>query len=289
MNYLNAGVQGALLGGQYALFASGLSLMFGVLRVVNLAHGDLGILAAFAVMALLAAWHLPLAVAVPLVLAAMAGLGVLLHLGVLDRAMRQGAIAPMIATFGVSIALANLLLQTFSSNSRAIDLGSFGSASLTVGGISVGWLPLTGFTLAVVVLVSLHLALSRSRLGREVRATADDAATAALVGVDSRRVYLAVTAVAVVMAGLAGIGYAMTSLVTPLAGPSRLIFAFEAVVIGGLGSLWGTLAGGIVLGMAQTLGAELDASSGVLLGHLVFLAVLAFRPQGLFATAQVRA
>jgi branched-chain amino acid transport system permease protein len=289
VNFLNAGVQGALLGGQYALFASGLSLMFGVLRVVNLAHGDLGILAAFVVIALMAGWHLPLLVAVPAVLIGMAGLGALLHVGVLDRAMRQGAIAPMIATFGLSIAVANLLLQLFSSNSRAIDLGAFGSASLTVGGISVGWLPLTGFSLAVAVLLSLHLVLSRSRVGREVRATADDAATAALIGVDSRRIYLMVTAVAVAMAGLAGIGYAMTSLVTPLAGPSRLIFAFEAVVIGGLGSLWGTLAGGILLGMAQALGAELDASSGVLIGHLVFLAVLAFRPGGLFATVRVRA
>jgi branched-subunit amino acid ABC-type transport system permease component len=187
MNYLNALVQGALLGGQYALFASGLSLMFGVLRVVNLAHGDLGILAAFGAMALLAA-HQPVAVAVPIVLAGMAVVGVALHLGVLDRAMRQGAIPPMIATFGLSVAVSNLLQETFSANSRSIDLGSFGAASLHLGGLAVGWLPLAIFAVAVAVLVALHLTLATSRLGRAVRATADDSPTAALVGVDSRRI-----------------------------------------------------------------------------------------------------
>jgi branched-chain amino acid transport system permease protein len=277
-----------LLGGQYALFASGLSLMYGVLKVVNLAHGDLGILCAFLVMAAVAGWHLPLVVAVGLGLALMAAAGVVLQLGVLDRTMRQGPVPTMIATFGLSIALGNLLQQVFSANSRSIDLGGFGTASVASGGIAIGLLPVTIFALAVGVLLSLQVVIARSGLGRAVRAAADDPAAARLVGVDTRRVYLTVAAIAVLLAGLAGTAYAMTSLVTPLAGPARLIFAFEAVVIGGLGSLWGTLAGGILLGVAQAIGAELDPSSGVLAGHLVFLAVLAFRPRGLVA-ARVRA
>jgi branched-chain amino acid transport system permease protein len=289
VSYLNAVVQGILLGGQYAIFASGLSLMFGVLRVVNLSHGDLGILAAFVAMGLITTLDLPLPVVAVAVLAFMAAAGAALQLGVLQRTMRKGPIPPMIATFGLSIAIGSLLQELFSANSRSIDVGTFATSSLTLGGISVGWLPLTVFAGAVVVLLALHLALGRTGIGRTVRATADDPDTAGLVGVDARRVYVTVVALAVVLAGLAGLAYAATSLVTPLAGPSRLIFAFEAVVIGGLGSLWGTLAGGAVLGVAQAVGAELDPSSGILIGHLVFLGVLAFRPRGLFPTAQARA
>ncbi|WP_088287899.1 branched-chain amino acid ABC transporter permease [Kineosporia sp. A_224] len=289
MRLLDAVVQGCLLGGQYALFAAGLSLVFGVLKVVNLAHGDLGILAAFAAIGLAAGAGLPLALAVGVVLVGMLAVGAALHAGLLARTTGALPQISMIATFGLSVVIGNTLQEVFSADPRALDLGSFGTAGVTVGGISVGLLPAAVLAVAVAALTGLHLVLTRTAFGRRVRATADDPATAALVGVDARRTYLVVTALAVGLAGLAGIAYAASSLVTPLAGPSRLIFAFEAVVIGGLGSLWGTLVGAVVLGVAQSVGSVVDPSSGVLAGHLVFLAVLATRPAGLLARTRVRA
>lgn len=289
MNVVNALVQGALLGGQYALFAAGLSLMFGVLKVVNLGHGDLGLLAAFGAVGLVSGLGLPLLLVVPLVLLGMVIAGALLHRAVLRRTMRGSPEIAMIATFGVSVVIGNALQGFFSPDPRSLDLGSFATSGVTVAGLSVGYLPSSVLLLAVAVLVGLHLTLTRTGLGRRVRATSDDPDTAGLVGIDAERAYLVVTLVAVALAGLAGVAYAASSLVTPLAGPSRLIFAFEAVVVGGPGSLWGTLLGGLTLGMAQSLGAAVDPSSGVLAGHLVFLVVLAVRPMGLFARARVRA
>ncbi|WP_088315441.1 branched-chain amino acid ABC transporter permease [Kineosporia sp. R_H_3] len=289
MRLLDAVVQGCLLGGQYALFAAGLSLMFGVLKVVNLAHGDLGILAAFAAIGLAAGAGLPLALAVGVVLVGMLGIGAALHAGLLARTTGALPQISMIATFGLSVVIGNALQEVFSADPRALDLGWFGTAGVSLGGISVGLLPAAVLAVAVLALTGLHLALTRTAFGRRVRATADDPGTAALVGVDARRTYLVVTALAVGLAGLAGVAYAASSLVTPLAGPSRLIFAFEAVVIGGLGSLWGTLLGAMVLGVAQSVGSVVDPSSGVLVGHLVFLMVLATRPAGLLARARVRA
>jgi branched-chain amino acid transport system permease protein len=286
---LDAVVQGCLLGGQYALFAAGLSLMLGILRVVNLAHGDLGLLAAFAAIGLVAGAGLPLPVALLVVVAGMLALGALLHAGVIARTSGALPQISMIATFGLSVVIGNALQGLFSSDPRALDLGSFGTAGFEVGGISVGLLPVTVYAAAVALLVTLHLTLTRTAFGRSVRATADDPVTASLVGVDARRTQLLVTALATGLAGVAGVAYAASSLVTPLSGPSRLIFAFEAVVIGGIGSLWGTLVGAMLLGVAQSVGALVDPSSGVLAGHLVFLAVLAARPQGLLARRQVRA
>ena len=289
MRLLDAVVQGCLLGGQYALFAAGLSLMFGVLKVVNLAHGDLGVVAAFAAIGLVTGAGLPLPLALLVVVAGMLAAGAALHAGLLARTTGALPQISLIATFGLSVVLGNTVQGLFSADPRALDLGRFGTAGVAVGGISVGLLPLTVFVVAVAVLLVLHVTLTRTTFGRRVRATGDDPGTAALVGVDTRRAALVVTAVAVGLAGVAGIAYAASSLVTPLAGPSRLVFAFEAVVIGGLGSLWGTLLGGVVLGVAQSVGSLVDPSSGVLVGHLVFLALLAGRPAGLLATAQVRA
>jgi branched-chain amino acid transport system permease protein len=286
VTWTNDIVQGLLLGGLYALFATGLSLVFGVMRLVNLAHGDLSIVAAF--LAVVAVDHgvhplLTLAVVVPL----MFGLGYLLQRGLLNFTLRGGDVLPSIlVTFGLSVVLQNLLLEGFSADSRGLDAGQIENASIRVtSGLAVGWFPLLTLAVAVAVLVGLQLLLSRTRLGRAFRATADDTDTARLVGIDHRSLYALATGIALATVAVAGIFLGIRTTFSPSLGPTRLIFAFEAVIIGGLGSLWGTLAGGLVLGVAQTLGAHFSPGWGVLAGHLVFLTVLAFRPTGLLGKA----
>jgi branched-chain amino acid transport system permease protein len=287
VTWVNVVVQGLLLGGLYALFATGLSLMFGVMRLVNLAHGDLSIVAAFVALAIVDQVHLnplwTLLAVVPLMLA----VGYLLQRGLLNFTLRGAdPLPPVLVTFGLSIILQNLLLEVFSADAQGLDAGRVENASIRLSDrLAVGWFPLLTLVVAIGVLVGLQLLLSRTRLGRSFRATSDDQEAASLVGLDHRHVYAVATAIALATVAVAGIFLGVRTTFAPSIGPTRLIFAFEAVIIGGLGSIWGTLAGGLVLGVAQTLGAQLSPGWGVLAGHLVFLAVLAFRPTGLLGRA----
>ncbi len=283
---INAVVQGLLLGGVYALFACGLSLVFGVLRIVNLAHGDLTVLAAFLAVVVTGAFAVSPVVALAVVVPVLAGLGWLLQRLLLQRSLRAGELAPLPVTFGLSIVIQNALLQTFSADTRTLESGTFATAGVAIlPGVSVGWLAVTTLVVAVAVLTGLQLLLARTAIGRAMRATSDDPETAQLMGIDDRRVRAAATAIALALAlgtvALAAVFYGMRGTFTPTIGPQLLIFAFEAVIIGGLGSLWGALLGGLVLGVAQTVGAQIQPSYGVLAGHLVFLLVLAVRPGGL--------
>jgi branched-chain amino acid transport system permease protein len=287
MVWLNAVVQGILLGGLYALYAAGLSLVFGVMRLVNLAHGDLGVLAAYS--ALLLADHFSLSpwLSLLVVVPVMAAAGFVLQLGVLNFTLDSG-LAPLLATFGLAIIVQNVLLEGWSADSQALDVGSFGTSSIHVASeISIGWFPLVTLIAAVAVLGGLQLLLTNTALGRALRATSDDRRAVQLVGIDNRRVYAVAMALSLATAAVAGIFLGVRTIFTPSAGPVRLVFAFEAVIIGGLGSLWGTLVGGVVLGVAQTVGAQISPGWGVLAGHLVFLAVLLVRPRGLSARTAV--
>ena len=283
MDWLNALIQGLLLGGLYALFATGLSLMFGVMRIVNLAHGDLAVVASFLAVALVSGTGLPLWVVCLVTVPLFAALGYLTQRVLLQKSLSAGPLATLLVTFGLSIVLQNLLLETCSADTRTLDGGAFTTGSFSIGSISLAYQSVATFLLAVVVLVGIQLFLSRTGLGRMLRASSDDRETANLVGADSRHIYGIATAIAFATVALAGLMFAMRSSFDPSTGPSRLIFAFEAVVIGGLGSLWGTLLGGVVLGVTQSIGAQIDPALTLLAGHLVFLAVLAFRPQGLIA------
>jgi len=286
MVWVNAIVQGILLGGLYALFACGLSLMFGVMRVVNLAHGDISVVAAFAGLLLVEQLDLPAFLTLFAVVPLLAAGGYALQRGLLSPALARGALAPLLVTFGLSIVLQNLMQETFSADSRGIQIGGFGTASLRITDeLSVGWFPLLTAATGVAAIAALQVFLTRTSLGRAMRATSDDQEAARLMGVDTRHVYGVATAIALATVAIAGIFLAMRTTFTPTIGPARLIFAFEAVIIGGLGSLWGTLAGGVVLGVAQAVGSQIDPAYGVLTGHLVFLAVLALRPQGLLPKA----
>jgi branched-chain amino acid transport system permease protein len=290
VTWVNAVIQGILLGGLYALFACGLSLLFGVMRIINLAHGDLALLGTF--MVLLINEHLGLSpfASLLIVLPAAAVFGYALHYGMFDRSLRAGELSPMLATFGLSVVIGNLLLEGFSADTHSLSAGALTTASWKVSSnISISALSALIFGVAMLVLGGLQLFLSRTQMGRMVRATADDPATAELVGINAKRVYALAAAIALATAALAGTFFGMRSSFDPTLGPSQLIFAFEAVVIGGLGSLWGTLVGGIILGVAQTVGAQIDPSWSILSGHILFLLVLAFRSGGIFTAREVRA
>ena len=280
-------LQGLLLGGLYALFATGLSLIFGVMRIVNLAHGDLSILAAFLAVVAVESLGLNPFVALVLVAPLMAALGYGLQTLVLNRLLGQGILPPILVTFGLSIIIQNGLLEIFSADSRRLNPGGIETASVALGGqLAVGWLPLITLAVAVAILVGLQGLIGRLSVGRAFRATSDDQETAELMGIDNRRLYGLAMALSLGIVAVAGVFLGIRTTFTFASGPDRLLFAFEAVIIGGLGSLWGTLVGGAVLGVAQTVGAKLSPGWGILTGHLVFLAVLLLRPQGLFAKAR---
>lgn len=273
-------IQGLLLGGFYAILAAGLSLMFGVMRIINLAHGDLAIVGAFGVIALTERFGLSPWLALTLVLPVMALIGIALQRWLFARTLRAGILLPLLVTFGLGAVLQNTLYGVFGSEARSLGsaLGELAWASWELpGGIVVGQLPVIIFVIAVVVLGALQLLLNHTRLGRAIRAAASDPEAAALCGVDARRVHRAAAAIAVALAGLAGAALAMQATVEPYGGPTLLIQAFEAVVIGGIGSLWGTLLGGVLLGVAQSLGALWAPQGFQLAGHLLFLAVLGAR------------
>ncbi|MCR6032821.1 branched-chain amino acid ABC transporter permease [Nocardioides sp. zg-579] len=282
MDWLNAVVQGVLLGGQYALIACGLSLVFGVMRIVNLAHGALAVAAAYLTLLVVEQTPLPLPVALVVAVLVFAVVGYLLQRVLLNRSLGQGELAPLLVTFGVSVVLVNLLQELATANSRSISIGSLGTSSVKLAdGLSLGVFSLLTFAIAVAVIGAIQLFLARTATGRAMRATSDDPGAARLMGIDDRHVYGLATAIAVGSVAIAGAFLGMSTQFTPGYGDLVLIFAFEAVIIGGLGSLWGTFLGGLVLGVAQTVGAQVDPAYGVLVGHLVFLAVLAFRPSGL--------
>lgn len=283
LEWTNTVVQGVLLGGLYGMFAMGLSLIWGVMRLVNIAHGDFILLGAYIALVFgeTAGLH-PLA-ALPLVAAAMALLGYALQRGVLNRTLGKGLLPPLLVTFGLSVVLQNLLLQLFSADSQALRAESFTTASLRLGGsLAVGWFPLGVFAAALAMGLGLQLLFARTAFGRVLRATSDDHETVQLAGVDEKRTYALAMALAFALIAVAGVLLGMRTSFTPTDGPANLLFAFEAVVIGGLGSFWGTFAGGVILGVAQTVGFRLDPGWGLLVGHCVFLAVLLFRPEGLF-------
>ena len=287
MVWTNAILQGLLTGGLYALLAAGLSLVFGVMRIVNLGHGDFSILAAYLVLSV--AGHSNLWLGAFAVLPVMALLGYFLQRTLLNRSLTLGVLSPLLITFAFSIIIQNVLLKIFSADTRSIQTATLGSASIKISEqIYIGLLPLLTFIMGVALTLGLHVFLTRSRVGRALRATSDDPTAADLVGISNVHIYGVATAIGLFLGGIAGILFGMRTQFAPSLGSVALIFAFEAVIIGGLGSLWGTLLGGIILGIGQSIGAQINPAYGVLSGHIVFLAILIFRPEGLLSKQKGR-
>ena len=284
MQWVNDIIQGILTGGLYALFACGLSLLFGVMKVINLAHGDLAVIGGYVALGVIAVTHVPVLWSFLIVVPIMAVLGYALQRTVIQAALNRSILTTLIVTFGLSVVIENGLLQFASANSHSLGVNnSIITSSFSIGSqIQVAYLLLLILAVAVVVILGLQYFLSASRYGRLIRAVADDQEAAQLSGVDYRHVFGIAAAIAFGTVALAGIASGLTSQFSPTTGTDTiLLFAFAAVVIGGIGSLWGTLLGGIVLGVAQQIGSQINSSDGFLAGYIVFLAVLILRPQGL--------
>ena len=287
MEWVNIILQGVLLGGLYAMFAAGLSLIFGVMRLVNIAHGDLIVLAAYLSLLATDAFGFGPMTSLLVVVPLMAAIGYALQRGILNQTLGPDLLPPLLVTFGLSIIIQNGLLELFTADSRRLQAGAIEVTSFqVVQGVWVGALPLLQFVAAIAVIAGLQLVFYRTALGRAFRATSDDQDVAQLMGLDNRHVFGLAMALSLAIIAIAGIFLAVRPNFDPAIGPARLIFGFEAVIIGGLGSMWGTLAGGIILGVAQAIGAQIDPGWQVLAGHIAFLVILAIKPDGLFPKVQ---
>ena len=287
MDWLNIILQGVLVGGLYAMFAAGLALIFGVMRLVNIAHGDLIVLAAYVALVVTEALGINPLLSIAVVAPLMALIGYALQRGILNQTLGPDLLPPLLVTFGLSVIIQNGLLELFTADSRKLQAGPIEVASLHLGGgLSIGILPLLQFVVAIAVIASLQFVFYRTAIGRAFRATSDDPSVAQLVGLDNRHVFAFAMAMSLAVVAIAGVFLAVRANFDPAIGPARLIFGFEAVIMGGLGSMWGTLAGGVIIGVAQAVGAKLDPGWNVLAGHIAFLVVLAIRPEGLFPKVQ---
>ncbi|HEY1474207.1 MAG TPA: branched-chain amino acid ABC transporter permease [Pseudolabrys sp.] len=283
MQWLNVILQGVLIGGLYAMFAAGLSLIFGVMRLVNIAHGDLIVLAAYVALMVTQALGIDPLTSLLLVVPIMAAIGYALQRRLLNYTLGEDLLPPLLVTFGLSIIIQNGLLELFTADSRKLQAGPIEIQTFQLmQGVWVGLLPLIQFAVAVAVIAGLQTLFYRSALGRAFRATSDDQAVAQLMGLDTRHVFAMAMALSLAVIAIAGVFLAVRTNFDPAIGPARLIFGFEAVIIGGLGNMWGTLVGGVILGVSQAIGAQIDPGWQLLAGHIVFLAILAVRPQGLF-------
>lgn len=275
-------VQGVLLGGLYGLFALGLSLMFGVMRLTNIAHGDFIILCAFFAL-VLSGQGVPVALAILLTLPVAWAAGYAIQRFILNGTLGKDPLPSLVVTFGLAIVTQNFLQEMFSADPRSINSGGLSTLSLQLSeNISVGVLPVFILLLAIACTAILQGIFNHTRLGRAFRAVSDDREVAELMGLNSRKIYALATAMAFVLISLAGAMQGMRTTVSPSDGPMLLLFAFEAVIIGGMGSFWGTLMGAILLGITQQIGSRLDPGWGIWAGHIMFLIVLVLRPQGLF-------
>jgi len=287
MDWVNAIIQGILLGGLYALFAVGLSLVFGTMRLTNLAHGDLSVLAAYVGLIIVGSGTQrfnPL-YAIPIVMVIMFIIGYLLQRGLLNFVVTKGDVQGVIVSFGMSIVIMNALQEAFTANSQGLDAGKIENMSITINDrLAIGWLPLSIFLMAVVVIAILQLYIGRTKMGRAFRAVSDDQEAARLMGINTRHIWAVAMGVALLIVSIGGMMMGIRTTFNPLLGSDRLIFAFEAVIIGGMGSAWGTLLGGVILGVAQLIGALIFGPAWqILAGHVIFVIILAFRPQGFLA------
>jgi branched-chain amino acid transport system permease protein len=283
MVWVNIIIQGILVGGLYALFAAGLSLIFGVMRLVNIAHGDLIVAVAYLAWSIIHITGMHPLLSLLLVIPIAMAFGYALQMGILNRTLGKDILPPLLVTFGMSVIIQNGLLGLFTADTRKLNAGALETGSFPLlPGVDIGYLPLLQFAVAIAVIAGLQYMFYNTALGRAFRATSDDAEAATLMGLDRRKVYAWAMALCLGVVAIAGVFLGVRANFDPAIGPGRLIFGFESVIIGGLGNLWGTLIGGIILGVAQGVGAQINPGWQVLAGHLVFLLVLAVRPRGLF-------
>ncbi|MFQ3355414.1 MAG: branched-chain amino acid transport system permease protein [Paracoccaceae bacterium] len=282
MDWVNAIVQGVLLGGLYALFAAGLSLIFGVMRLVNIAHGDIIILGAYLGLTTTSILGIHPLMSLVVVVPLMALLGYCLQRGILNSTLGDDLLPPLLVTFGLSVILQNSLLELYSADPQKLNAGIIETASIKVGSLAIGVLPILMFFTAISIVAGLQFIFYRTALGRAFRAVSDNQDVAQLMGLNKRHIFGLAMALSLAVTAVAGIFLGIRTSFDPSVGGGRLIFGFEAVIIGGLGNLWGTLIGGIILGVAQNIGAQINPGWQLLSGHIAFLIILVIKPKGLF-------
>lgn len=278
-------INGLLLGALYALFGLGLSISLGVMRMINIAHGDLIVVGAYIASVVTQAAGVHVLSSLVIVVPVMFAIGWLLQRALLNHVVGKNVFAPLLVTFGLSVVTQNLLQEMFTADTRSIQAENISQIGFDIGGVSIGLLPLLSAGVSIGLFALTHAIVGRTHYGRQSRAVADDPSTARLVGIDDKNFFAIVTGFALAATAFAAVLYAIRTPFSPTAGPERLLYSFEAVVLGGLGNLWGTFLGGLIIGVAQLLGARVSSGLGPFFGHLVFLVILLARPQGLFAKA----
>jgi branched-chain amino acid transport system permease protein len=273
---------GIMLGGLYALVALGLSIVFGVMRLINVAHGDLLLLASYLALTLATYLGLDPIIGLVFVIPALFFIGFVVQKYLLNRAFTISMEAPLIIAFGISIVLQNVFQILWSPLSRGLTT-SYTLKSFSIGALNLPLVYLLDFFVGVIVMIFLHQFLHRTYLGKAINAASQDRRAAHLMGINTKQVYAFAFAIAMAIAAIAGVFVGLTFPFTPQSGVSFLIIAFGVVVLGGLGSIAGTFVGGLVMGLAQTLGGYfLGTNAQMLIAYLIVIVLLATKPQGLF-------
>jgi len=283
MTVLQTIINGLFLGALYGLFGLGLAFAFGIMRIVNVAQGEFMVLATY-IGLMLMPWlpvH-PLVLIIPVALIAF-GFGYAVQGSILNRVLDKDPMPSLLITFGISIVLRNLMVQVWSADFRSINIGKLKFMGFDVLGLRIGLLPLVIFGTVILLFVALYLLMTQTRFGRLTRATADDYETIQFFGVDYRRVYCVAMGISAALSAAAGMLIAMRSAFNPFSGVDRLLISFEVVIIGGLGSLWGMIVGGMVLGVAQLVSLQYDPNAGLMYAHIVFFLILMVMPSGISA------
>ena len=275
-------IMGIMLGGLYALIALGLSLIFGVMRLINLAHGDLVVLASYLAYAAMTCLGLDPILSLVILIPLMFCLGLFIQKFLMDRAFATSSEIPLIIAFGISLILQNAFQIFWTPLSRSLNTG-YSHLSFYLAGRQFPLTYLLDFIAGIIVMLLLRTFFAKTYLGRAIMAASQDKRAAQLMGINSKRVYGLAFAIAMASAAIAGVFLGLTFPFTPTSGTSFLAIAFGTVVIGGLGSILGTFLGGILLGVAQTLGGYFfGPASQMLIVYVIVLVILAVRPQGLF-------
>ncbi|MBU0644690.1 MAG: branched-chain amino acid ABC transporter permease [Alphaproteobacteria bacterium] len=276
-------LNGVLLGGLYALYGLGLSLTFGIMRTVNLAHGDIIVLATYLALITTQVLGLTPLMSLAVLVPVMFCIGYGLQRLILNRTLKDGMMPAVIITFGLSFVIQNGLLLGFSADRQVLRQGAIETMGVTLApGVTIGVFPILTLAVLLVMIFALQAFMGRTLLGRAFRATSDDPATAELMGIDGKRIYGLAMGLSFAIIAVTGVVMGIRSNFSPFDGPARLIFAFEVIIIGGMGSIYGVLAGGLILGIAQTIGGAINPTFFQLAGHLVTLGILVVRPSGLF-------
>ncbi|MGI6730790.1 MAG: branched-chain amino acid ABC transporter permease [Anaerovoracaceae bacterium] len=284
MELIQSIIQGLLLGGLYAAIGIGMNLIFGIVNLTNLAHGDFLILASYISFAVITGLGVEPLVSLIIVVPVMFIIGFVIQNTMLNKVLGQGPNPPLLITFGLSVVIQNLLLYFFTADARFLHSSLTTGSLVITDTIRISYTYLIGCVVGALLIIVLAYYFKNTYQGKAIMAASDDKEAAQLMGVNIKNIYGIAMGISLATAGVAGVLIGMIYNFYPTSGSSYLVIAFAVVVIGGIGSTWGTLFAGLIFGIAQVLGAYFfGASAQLLTGYVVLLIMLIVRPQGLFS------